>query len=168
MATSKKTEIVKNLVEKLAQVRGVVFVDYQGLSTARINALKEKLKEKESEFQVVKNTLLQLGLVKANYPKIELKGPTAVVFVSKDVFLTLRVLEEYAKVEEMPKIKSGFWEKEFIGQDRLEDLIKIPSLEYLKGLVSFSLNAPINNLVNVLNWNLNQLIYTLSQTKERG
>ena len=161
MPTPKKTEIVQNLSEKLAQTRGVILTDYQGLNTARLEALREKLKEGECGFQVVKNTLLQIGLAKSSYPKIKLDGPTAVVFVYKDIFSALRILEEYAKVEGSPKIKSGFLEKQFISQDRLEELAKIPSVDYLKGFVISSLDSPINNLVSVLSWNLNQLIYVL-------
>lgn len=168
MPTQKKEEIIKNLSELLAKTRGVVFVDYQGQNTAQINALRKKLKEEECEFQVVKNTLLQIGLVKSNYPKIEFEGPTAVIFVKKDIFLALKILEGYTKVEELPKIKSGFWEKELVSKEQLENLAKIPSVEYLKGLVLNSLNAPLDNLVNALSWNLRQLAYVLNWTKEKS
>lgn len=161
MATPKKIEIVKNITEKLVQAKGIVFADYQGLNTSQLETLREKLQEEECSLQVVKNTLLQISLNQSNYPRIQLDGSTAAVFVYKDILPALKILGGYVKTERSTRIKSGFLEKKFVSQDRLEELAKIPNIKYLKGLVVGSLNSPINNLVNALNWNLSQLVLTL-------
>lgn len=163
MATPKKAEIIKSVTEKLVQAKGVILTDYQGFNTSQLETLRGKLQEEECGLQIVKNTLLQIGLNKSSYPKIQLSGSTAAVFVYGDIFSALRILVGYAKTEESTKIKSGFLEKKFVSRDRLEELAKIPNLEYLKGLVVGSLNSPINNLVRVFNWNLNQLVLTLKE-----
>lgn len=168
MATQKKEEAVKNLATQLTQAKGVILADYQGLNTAQLQELREKLKEQGCLFQVVKNTLLKISLTQADYPQIELEGPTAAAFIPEDLFTSLKVLAPPAQTGEGLKIKTGFWEKEVLGQDRLGQLARIPNLKYLKGLVVSSLHSPFNNLITALNWNLNQLVFTLKQIQERG
>lgn len=168
MATQKKEETVTNLTSQLAQAKGVILADYQGLNTAQLQELREKLKEQGCSFRVVKNTLLKIGLAQADYPRIELEGPTAAAFIPENLFSSLKVLAPPAQTSGRPELKAGFWEKEVLGQDRLGQLAKIPNLKHLKGLVVSSLHSPFNNLVAALNWNLNQLVFTLKQIQERG
>lgn len=165
MPTQKKEESVKNIAAQLTQAKGVILADYQGLNTAELQGLREKFGDQKDSFQVVKNTLFQIGLKDAGYPEIELQGPTAAVFVAEDLFGALGILTQ---AEETPKIKTGFWEKETLDPDRLDQLTQIPNLKYLHGLVVGHLSAPLTNLVNALSWNLNQLVFTLKQIQERG
>ena len=67
MPSEKKTQIVKNLKEKLAKAKGIVLADYQGLSVPEVEALRKQLKESKADYQVVKNTLLGLTFKNSNF-----------------------------------------------------------------------------------------------------
>ena len=168
MPTAQKQKTVEALVKKLAQAKGVVLADYQGLNTAQINELRDQLKTVGCDFQIVKNTLLSLGLDQTNYSAIDIKGPTAVALASQDILTTLQVLNQYIEINQRPQIKNGFWEKEVLKDGQLEQLAKIPSLDHLKSMVLGQLGAPLSSLINALKWNLSQLVYVLQAIQERG
>jgi len=163
MKKEKKKKIVTSLKNLLAKTKGLVLLDYKGLKTSQITDFRERLKEKDCQFKVVKNTLFSLALSSSGYPKIELEGPTSIAF-GKDIFPILSLLQKY---EFEKRIKLGFFEKKLIPKEKLNALAKIPSLDYLKSLLVSYLNSLFENLVFTLESNLNQLVFILERCKER-
>jgi large subunit ribosomal protein L10 len=129
--------------------------------------LRETLLETGAEYIVAKNTLLKIALAKSSYPVIEIVGPTAVLLAYQNELASLRLVAEFAQETSLPVFKGGFLEKRFIETSRLEELANIPGIDSLRGLLVSSLQAPINNLVNGLNWDLNQLVFTLTSIRRR-
>lgn len=164
MVTWRKKKTVADFIALLKEVKALVLLDYRGLKTPQITKLREKLKKTGANLKVVKNTLFQISLSSANYPKIPLKGPTSIAF-GEDLFSILKLLKE-EEIEE--RIKIGFLEKKTIGKENLLELAEIPSLAYLFALIKSSLEAPIYLLVSLLATNLDQLILTLSKIKKGG
>ena len=61
----KKTQVVEELAEKLSRSNGLIMADYRGLSTAEMSQLRNNLREIESGFHVVKNSLVKLAMEQA-------------------------------------------------------------------------------------------------------
>lgn len=145
MPNEKKIQIVENLKEKLSQAKGVVLTDYQGLSVPEVEALRKSLQEAGANYQVVKNTLLNLAL-KEN---AKIAGPTAVVLSYEDEIEPLKALYDFAKEHEALKVKGGFFEGTFLAEEKLKEIAALPGREVLLAKVAGMLQSPISRLVGV-------------------
>lgn len=165
MPTSKKIFTVQNLTEKLKQAKSLVLTNYQGLNVSQMAELRQEIKKTGGEFEVVKNSLLNLA-IKEGLPKtaIEaslLQGPTAVLWIYEENTTPLKTLDDFIKKTELPKVKLGFWNGEIMSGERLKELTHLPSLQELRAKLVGTLQSPPYRLANALNWNLRKLILVL-------
>jgi len=56
-----KTDLVNSLVEMFGNAQDYVFADFRGLTVEQITTLRERLREQEAEFRVVKNNFAKLA-----------------------------------------------------------------------------------------------------------
>jgi len=169
MPNQKKIFTVANLSQKLKDAKALVLADYQGLSVAQINELREKVKETGAEFEVVKNRLLKIaaGEAKIKLDDQVLTGPTAVLWAWKNELKAIKTLENFAKENNAPKAKSGLFEGEIISVEKIKQLAQIPSQKELQAKLVGALFSPVYGLANSLSWNLKKFLYLLSE-KARG
>ncbi len=169
MVSQQKGFIVANLAEKITQAKGLVLANYQGLSVEQLSGLRNELKESGAEFEVIKNTLISLAAKEKNFPlKLEdIAGPTIALWIYDEDPKALKILFNFIKENEIPKVKIGFWNKESIDQETLKELASLPGMEELRAQVVGSLNAPLFGLVHSLKWNLNQLVYALDAIRNQ-
>lgn len=164
MATQKKIDTVKELKDKVAKAKSLVFSDYRGLTVAQTQELKKKLKTEKGELVVTKNTLMLRSLSEAGLPLPEsklLEGPTATLFAYEDEAAPLKALVAFAKTAGLPSIKAGIVEKMIMTKEMVEQFSKLPGKDVLRAKVVGTLNAPVYGLVTVLQGNINKLVYTL-------
>lgn len=163
MKKSQKFFTVDNLKEKLKLAKALVFTDYSGLKVDQINKLRQEIKKAGGEFEVVKNTLLRKASQVGKWPmeKETLKGPTVALWIYNDDLQPLKILDNFIKKNELPKIKFGFWGEEKLDETKIIELANIPGIEELRTkLVSF-LKSPIYGLTNTLNSDINKLVVIL-------
>ena len=167
-AREKKEETVKKLAEKMLSSKSMVLADYQGLNVSTFQQVKSKLEEDEAEFTVAKNTLIDLAAKKAgiSIPSEALTGPTAVLFSFGDEITPLKDLAKFQKEYEKPSPKAGFLGKELLSIERIKQLALLPSKLELQAKVVGTLASPIYGIVGVLNGNLRNLVYALSEIQK--
>jgi len=167
MAKTKKIFTVQNLAEKFKQAKGVVLTDYSGLNVSQINDLRKEIKKAGGEFEVVKNTLICLAAESSKFqaPSSKLTGPTAALWIYSEDFSPLKILDNFIRQSELPKIKFGFWEGEEIGKERISELANLPGIDQLRGQLLAFLQSPTSRLANALSWNLKKLILVLKAIK---
>lgn len=162
-----RIELVNELKEKIDNAKSVVFTEYHGLTAAQISELRSKLRDLGAEATVAKNTLLTLAV---DSKDVDLTGPTMTVFSYEDPVSSLKVLFEFNEEhEELPVIKAGIFEGEYLEYSALETLSKLPSREELLGQVVGGLKSPINGFVGVLGGVQRNFVYALAEiakTKE--
>ncbi len=163
MINQRKIYAVQNLTEKFKQAKAVVLTDYHGLNVTQLSKLRQEVKKAGGEFEVVKNTLLNLA---AKETKIEiepkaLQGSTAVLWAYKDQISPLKALMDFLKANELPKIKLGLLDQIAVPVERIKQLANLPSKEELKAKLVSTLHSPLYNLNNALNWNLRKLVFVL-------
>jgi large subunit ribosomal protein L10 len=173
MKKVEKSFFVQNLAEELKAASSVVLIDYSGLSVKMQQDLKKRLKEVESKMLVVKNTLFKLAGVDAKISKevltdTVLTGPNALVFTEADPIAPLQVLGKFAKENEIPQLKVGVVEGSFQDKEELIALSKLPSKDALVGQVIGTIAAPTYGIVNVLQTNLQKLVYVLNEKAKGG
>lgn len=141
-----------------------------GLKVAQIQELKRNVKNESGEFMVVKNTLLNLALRKLGFKipeNIKFEFPTAILLSFKDEVAPLKKLAEFAKIGELPKLRFGFLGKDYLAEDRVIELSKVPTREILIGKMLSSLNSPTQGMVYALQGNLQKLVTVLNNYKEK-
>ena len=166
-----KEQSVKKLKEGFEKSGSVVIADYHGLSVSQIQELKKELKELQAEFSVAKNTLLSRASKESGneLPEENLQGPTAILFSKDDPIEPIKKLAEFIKKYELPKIKAGLFGGKLLTKEEVVELSKIPGRNELYAKLVGGLNSPIYGLVSVLNGNLRNLVYVLSQVqKQKG
>jgi len=164
-----KDEVVKEIKEKLNNSKGVILVDFCGLSADEMGDLRRKLKESASELKVVKNTLALRAL--SGSPLSESKeffvGPTAFVFSFEDIVKTAKTLVDYTKEAESLKFKGALVDGKVCGSEDVISISKLPSREVLMAQMLGTMRAPIQGLLGVLTANLSALIAVLNAIKEK-
>jgi large subunit ribosomal protein L10 len=117
-----------------------------------IDGLRAKVRENGGEFHIVKNTLAQRAFKQAgmDVPSGQLEGSTAVIFAFSDAPATVKVVMEYAKGAEFPKIKGGFLEKQALTPEGVKALAELPPLPVVRAQLLGTLLAPASKLVRTL------------------
>lgn len=161
----KKMDIVTILSGNFAKAKAVVFTNYQGLTHKQIEDIKKAIKPLEAEYVVAKNSLVTIALKDNNITLSEdltLKGPTGTMFLYGDVVTPLKSLAKSIKELNLPSVKFGIMEKDFITGEQVMKLSTLPSRETLLTQIAVGLKSPISGLHRALSWNLQKFVMTLN------
>jgi large subunit ribosomal protein L10 len=170
MSKQSKVYEVENLTESIKSAKSAAFIDYQGLDAAQNNELRQKIKKTGGSMQVAKNTLLKKALENVGI-KLEkdIDGPTALVLAQEDQITPLKAVNDMAEELEKPKFKFGVLDGEFLPLEKIKKLVNLPDKKTLLSMLVNSLNSPLVNLVNALEFNQRKLVLVLKQVaKEKG
>jgi large subunit ribosomal protein L10 len=164
-----KAAAVELIKESLQNAQGSVLTDYRGLTVAEMNELRRKLREAGVEFKVVKNTLTWRAAKDLGLNDLEpiLEGPTAIAFGLTDPVAPAKIISEFAKSHKALEIKAGILEGTVIPLEKVKALADLPSKEQLLGQVAAVMQAPIVNLVNVLQAPIRNLAYAVDALREK-
>ena len=146
-------------VQQVGQIRElfensdvVLLTDFQGLSVAEVNDLRQQLRAANVQYKVCKNTLIN---VVAQEREIEglapyLKGNTALA-ASDDPAAVSKILFDFSEEHESLQVKGGVLGQQVIDAGAVKALQDMPSREVLIGQAIGGIGAPLYGLVNVLN-----------------
>lgn len=165
----KKQQEVENYTQKLKDAKSFILSDYIGINVSEADDLRNKLREANIEYKVVKNSILRFAAknneMEALLPHLE--GPTSVAISYDDAVAPAKILHEYAKNVEAFDLKCGYVEGKPVDVAEIESLANIPSREVLVAKVLGGLNAPITGFVNVLNGNIRGLACALQAIADK-
>ena len=160
MPTERKAEIIEQLTELLSKNKFIIAAEYRGLSVSEMSQLRRQLREVNTEFHVVKNTLAKFAAEKAGKPGLSqyLQGPIALAFSKGDTTQLAKVLTSYARASKTAlTIKGGILEVRMLSPQEVQSLATMPPIEVLRGRLLGVLQNPIYSLHNVLSANLRAL-----------
>ena len=164
LTRNQKQKIVDDLKEKIERQKLMAFIDFTGLKVKDLSALRKKIKAAGGNLKVIKKTLIKLVLGKAGLKLGEdLQGEIAVVFSFEDEIAPLKEVYQLSKSNEHLKILSAIFGGEFIGKEKALILAQIPGRQELLGKLVGSIASPMSGFVNVLQGNLRNFVYVLSQ-----
>ena len=147
-----KVDAVNALKDEFADVKDFIFTDYRGLSVEQITELRNKLREKNATYKVVKNRFAKLALEQMEMPAVgdNLVGPTAVAYTTDETGPVAKILFELAK--EMPvEVKGGLVDGNVFDSAEVEAFSKLPTRLELIAKLMGTMNAPIQTFVSTLN-----------------
>src|SRR5207245_3902129 len=143
--------------------------DFTGLNVAKATALRRKLRAAGVEYVVVKNTLAKRAFDAAAVPDLagHLAGPTALVLAGSDPVGAAKVLTDFAKEFEKPRVKVGLVEGKPITQAQVKSLAALPSKTQLLAQLGGALQAPMAGFLGVLNGLLYSMVGALEALKTK-
>lgn len=145
---AKKTEIVSLLEKSLKDAESIVFVKFDKLTVADVNALRRSLQKDDVKYTVAKKTLLKRALgSKSTLGEIpNLSGQTAIAF-GTDPIASARGVYEFAKThKENISILGGVYDGKYVDASMMTSLATIPSREVLLSQIAYLLKSPMQRL----------------------
>lgn len=149
---AKKAQVAET-VELIKAAQTGVLVDYRGLNVAEDTELRNKLREANVKYFVIKNKILKRAVDEVGLDGLDevLHGPTALAVSSEDAVAPAKVLAEFAKKNDKLELKGGFMDGAVMSLEEVKTLAATPSFETLIAKMMGSMQAPIGGLVRLLN-----------------
>lgn len=166
---AQKGEIVTELTDKFKRQKIAIFSDFTGVSVAKSQMLRRLLRKEDAEYKVAKKTLFDRALVEAGATASTkgMKGEVGIAFGYGDAVAPAKVLAKFAKEIETFKILGGLLDGKLLSDKQVTALAKLPSREILLAQVVGALSAPLRGLASVLQGNIRNLAFVLTQVKEK-
>lgn len=169
MNRTEKAEIVESLRQAFQESGGVIVLDFKGITVPDITELREKVRQADGSYTVVKNTLALRAsedTVVAGL-KDQFRGPTAVAMTGGDPVALAKVLKDFVKNKQGMSFKAGILEGRVISQEQVESLAELPSREELLAKLLFLFNAPLSRFASALTSPVRDLAVVLSEVAKK-
>jgi large subunit ribosomal protein L10 len=149
---TQKQETVTTLAGRLKRSPTVYVTDFTGLNVAKVTELRRRLRAAGVEYVVVKNTLARRALDAAAVPALSehLAGPTALVLAGRDPVGAAKVLADFAKENEKPKVRVGLVEGKALSPDQVKRLATLPSKQELLAQLGGAFQAPMAGFLGAM------------------
>ena len=172
MKKENKEQIIADLADKFQKSSSLYLTDFTGINVIKMEQLRNKFRETNSEFKVVKNTLAKQALNKAGYTvdlSKYLQGPTGIAFGYDDAVAPAKVISEFLKEKENDnlKVKICIIEKEMYAASKIGDIAKMPNKKDMLAQLVGLFNSPMQNVVMVLNAPMQNLVGVLESLKNQ-
>ena len=168
MSTPQKVAILQDTTAKLAGVKGVFLADLSGMTVEKVTLLRRKCREQKVQVRVVKNTLLKRAFHEHGITSLDefLVGPTGVVFSPVSEVSPAKILSDFAKEHEKPRIKAAVVEGKLFDEKAIKMLATLPSREVLLSEVLATIIAPMTTFLAAIDATL-RLPATMADVLER-
>ena len=170
MNRDQKAAAVAEIAQSIQESQAVFAVDYRGLSVPQAAELRAKLRDADTRFQIVKNTLTERAADEAGAETLKalLEGPTALAFVRGDAAAAAKALRDYARTTDLLPFKGGLMDGNALSPDDIAAIARLPSREMLYAQLVGVVAHPIAGLARTLNALIGGLAVAMGQIQEKG
>ena len=152
MPTLEKEKILAETSERIREVRGLYLADFSGMSVRTLSLLRRKCRDQNVEFRVIKNTLLKRAFNARGITELDdyLVGPTGLVFSPVSEMSPAKILADFAKEHERPRIKAAVVDGQLFDDRAVARLAALPSREVLMSQLLATFIAPLTQFLAVI------------------
>ena len=171
MRQEEKNVIINSLQDQISKYNHFYLADISQLNAMDTSMLRRMCFEREVELVVVKNTLLRKALEKfdGRYDELYqiLKTSTSVMFCNNSN-MPAKLIKDFRRNHNKPLLKGAYVEESiYLGDDKLDLLMKLKSKEELIADVILLLRSPVTNLLSALQSGGNKLAGVVKTLAER-
>lgn len=170
MNKEEKATVVKDLVDKFNETSTMFVADYRGLDMPEITELRDRLREADAQFSVVKNTLAKRAAKEAGLEAVAdlFVGPTAIAFVRGDAAAVAKALKEFGKSREGKlELRGGLMDGNTVDAAEVSEIATLPPREVILAMLLSAVNAPMSQLVGVVNAPMRDIVTLLDAYIEK-
>lgn len=149
MPTAEKIQVLQDTRSRIEGVRGLYLADFSGMSVEKLSLLRKRCREQGVQFRVIKNTLLKRAFHERGILALDeyLNGPTGLVFSAQSETAPARILADFAREHERPRIKAAVLDGRLFDDKAIAQLATLPSYEVMLAQALGTLIAPMTQFL---------------------
>jgi len=169
MNREQKAAAIAEIAGSIQESQAVFAVDYRGISVPQAAELRTQLRDVDTRFQVVKNTLTERAADQAGVSTLKelLTGPTALVYVRGDAAAAAKTLRDFGRRNDLLPFKGGVMGEQTLAPEQVLAIAALPSREVLIAQLVGVTASPITGLVRGLGALVGGLAVALGQIREK-
>jgi large subunit ribosomal protein L10 len=170
MNREQKTAVVEEIAAQIQAAHAIFAVDYRGLSVSQAAQLRGRLRESDTRFRIVKNSLTERAADKAGIDSLKpmLEGPTALALVGGDAAVAAKALSEVARMFGILDFKGGLMDGAALSADDVRAISRLPARDVLHAQLVGAVASPVTGLVRTLNALISGLAVQLKAIADQG
>lgn len=148
-----KVEELQDLEGAFKGTESAIVVDFKGMKVPEVTELRRQVRAAGGQYKVVKNTLAKRALKGTAFEPLSehFVGTTAIAYSGDDPVALAKVLTTFAKTTPALQMKAGVVQGRAIKAAEVSDLATMPGKPELYAKLLFVLQAPMVQIVSVLN-----------------
>ena len=171
MPTKEKENQIDLLKDRFKRANSMIIADHTGINVADITMLRRDLRKANAEFKIAKNTLLRRAAKETGMDEVaeHFVGPTSMIYGFDDPSVPAKIIYEFSKKSDIPKVKAYFLDNQLLSVDDYKRIAQLPPRNEVLAMVLGAVNGPILNFIMTIDGvtrNFIGLVDALAESKK--